>query len=271
MADTLGAIFAAGATRAVAVIAHELAHYLAARLTGHRATISIGYAGLGVSSTSVPNIESSPGAAQLVRHAGWLFSLALAASFTLLHGLDSVPALVLWLVAAEAIASDGFAWCKGDSRFFCGNFGLMLLDSLAAPLVKEILATMLRVTMMRGAQSAGLVTYQGQVGVRKRVCNGKRTDLCKLLMAKFDAQVRPAAVKARSLFQGHTRFATSSIANLGGCHPHQWLPARRVVEWRRDPAKGGQYASRSCNHECYITHNGDLDFYELHEDRKSVV
>ena len=123
--------------------------------------------------------------------------LALAASFTLLRGLDSVPALVLWLVAAEAIASDGFAWCKGDSRFFCGNFGLMLLDSLAAPLVKEILATMLRVTMMRGAQSAGLVTYQGQVGVRKRVCNGKRTDLCKLLMAKFDAQVRPAAVKDR--------------------------------------------------------------------------
>ena len=181
--------------------------------------------------------------------------------------MDSLPSLVLWVVAAEAVASDGFAWSKGDSRFFCGNFGLMLLDSLAAPLVKEILSTMLRVTMMRGAQSAGLVTYerssQGHVGMRKRVCNGKRTDLCKLLMAKFDAQVKPTAISAPALFQGHTRFATSSIANLGGCHPHQWLPARRVVEWKRDPASS-RYVSRGCNHECYITHNGDLDFFELH-------
>jgi hypothetical protein len=171
--------------------------------------------------------------------------------------------LVVWLVAIEAMTTDVFAW-KPCERFACGNFGLMLLDSLASPKVKELLSTMLRVTMMRGAQSAGLITYQGSGsnvrGVRKRVVNGKRTDLCDLLMKKFSRELDPGV--APTLFQGHTRFATSSIANLAGCHPHQWTGPRQITVWQRNPE--GAYTSSVLSHECFITHNGDLDFYEWH-------
>ena len=89
--------------------------------------------------------------------------------------------------------------------------------------------------MVRGAQSAGLVTYVPQrgshVGLRSRVVNGKRTDLSTLLLNKFERDLRWAEGLGRGdggemprLFQGHTRFATSSICNLSGCHPHQWVP-----------------------------------------------
>jgi hypothetical protein len=30
------------------------------------------------------------------------------------------------------------------------------------------------------------------------------------------------------IFSGHTRFATSSIANMNGTHPHQWGALRTV-------------------------------------------
>ena len=72
--------------------------------------------------------KATPHAADFVRHAGWLFSLALAASATLARGLlaasdnssppeayphvGSVATLVLWLVAAEAVASDVCLWKK---------------------------------------------------------------------------------------------------------------------------------------------------------------
>lgn len=54
----------------------------------------------------------------------------------------------------------------------------------------EVLEKMVRITMMRGAQSGGVVTYAddgganktiGLRGIRSRVCNGKRTDLSKLV------------------------------------------------------------------------------------------
>eukprot|EP00316_Scyphosphaera_apsteinii_P022917 CAMPEP_0119334028 /NCGR_PEP_ID=MMETSP1333-20130426/86522_1 /TAXON_ID=418940 /ORGANISM="Scyphosphaera apsteinii, Strain RCC1455" /LENGTH=1168 /DNA_ID=CAMNT_0007344241 /DNA_START=113 /DNA_END=3619 /DNA_ORIENTATION=+ len=121
--------------------------------------------------------------------------------------------------------------------------------------------------MMRGAQSAGLVTYKGQglpLGIRKRVVNGKRTDLCTLLLKQYAAQLNASAIAAPQLFQGHTRFATSSIAALPGCHPHQWTPARMRTVWRHDRLSG-QYSACMGNVEAYITHNGDLDFFELHE------
>jgi hypothetical protein len=92
-----------------------------------------------------------------------------------------------------------------------------------------------RVTMMRGAQSAGVITYvpkgKGTKGIRKRVVNGKRTDLCDLLMAKFGSQMDTSAVKAPQLFQGHTRFATTSIAAMPGCHPHQYSPPVDRNHW----------------------------------------
>ena len=145
----------------------------------------------------------------------------------------------------------------------CGNFGLLLLDMAATGRISP-LATMLRVTMARGAQSAGLVTYDKHgVGTRKRVVNGKRTDLCDLLMSKFAAQLQKR-LSQPTIFQGHTRFATTSIAQLPGCHPHQWTPPRTEKVWRYDPTTTvGFFASRR-NVEAFITHNGDLDFFELH-------
>lgn len=68
-----------------------------------------------------------------------------------------------------------------------------------------------------------------------------------------------------TLFQGHTRFATSSICNLGGCHPHQWLPCSVQMTWRRSSPEGAApFIGEFRNVESYITHNGDLDFFEIH-------
>ena len=266
MCEVAWLLGAAAATRTAAVGAHELAHYLAAWLVGRRAFVHLSCGGLGTSSTTVPGILHASWQQQaFVRHAGWVFSVVLAAVITLAGGFACVSESMLWLVAVEAVASDVVVWRPGEA-FFCGNFGLMLLDHLASPKVKEILSTMLRVTMMRGAQSAGLITYQGsgssRHGTRKRVVNGKRTDLCDLLMAKFKGQMAPSSMKAPALFQGHTRFATSSIANMLGCHPHTWSPPKQVISWRC--GQDGVYEKSSVSHECFITHNGDLDFYEWH-------
>ena len=75
------------------------------------------------------------------------------------------------------------------------------------------------------------------------------------------------------IWSGHTRFATSSHATLEGCHPHLWSPAVWQMEWRlggerRDgvPAYAATYAL--C--EAYITHNGDLDYFEMHGHLYSI-
>ena len=109
----------------------------------------------------------------------------------------------------------------------CGNFGLLLLDARQTALVLELLRKMLEVAMVRGAQSAGLVTYSAvrvggvyrdSFGCRSRVVNGKRTNLATLLLDKFLRQLERrrihgtfGAIEAPQLFQGHTRFATSSL------------------------------------------------------------
>ena len=106
----------------------------------------------------------------------------------------------------------------------------------------ELLRKMLEVTMTRGAQSAGLVTYRQDggdaQGCRARTVSGKRTDLARLVLSKFSRVIerrRPllgaGLIAAPQLFQGHTRFATSSIAALPGCHPHQWTPASAQTVW----------------------------------------
>ena len=147
------------------------------------------------------------------------------------YALAAITAAVFTYTACEAMLSDLFSSSSQSlSRFFCGNFGLLLLDQASAGKVDYYLRRMLRVTMMRGAQSAGLVTYQknrrpGRIdtrGVRHRVVNGKRTDLSEKLLDKARSITRPKAINAPQIFQGHTRFATSSIANLSGTHPHQW-------------------------------------------------
>ena len=146
----------------------------------------------------------------------------------------------------------------------CGNFGLLLLDLAASGRVPGLLATMLRVTMARGAQSAGLVTYKDGAGTRKRVVNGKRTDLCNLLMRKFARELCRTFTHP-TIFQGHTRFATTSIAGFDGCHPHQFSPPRQAEVWAYDPSSKATFRAATRNVETFITHNGDLEFFELHD------
>ena len=102
----------------------------------------------------------------------------------------------------------------------------------------------------------------GGIGQRVRVVNGKRTDLSELLISKCKRAGAFDEVVPGQLFQGHTRFATSSIANMLGCHPHTWSPPKQVISWRCN--QDGVYEKSSVSHECFITHNGDLDFYEWH-------
>lgn len=220
------------ATRLAAVCFHEGAHAAIARLLGYSSSTSISLTGL--SHTTVPGIDKT--AAFLVRNAGWIASVVLAI-VAFAYCLQTGPLAVLFLTAFDGVYTDLFHGVEASSveTFFCGNFGLLLLDKAAAPLIKKMLETSIRVTMMRGAQSAGVITYvpkgKGTKGIRKRVVNGKRTDLCDILMAKFGSQMKESAVKSPQLFQGHTRFATTSIAAMPGCHPHQFSPPADRNHW----------------------------------------
>ena len=250
-------------TRFGALVLHEGAHALTARLLGHSSSVTISIAGL--SQTSVAGVGKDSLAAMLVRHAGWITSVAAAIAASC-YDFALGPLTVLWLTAFDGVYTDLLGGVEAADTFFCGNFGLLLLDQAAAPLIKEMLEKSVRVTMMRGAQSAGLVTYvpdgKSSLGIRKRVVNGKRTDLCDLLMAKWGSKLSSGAVSSPQLFQGHTRFATSSIAALPGCHPHQWSTAAERNYWTADARS--TFTSARVSHETFISHNGDLDFYEWH-------
>ncbi|CAE7877802.1 unnamed protein product [Symbiodinium necroappetens] len=123
---------------------------------------------------------------------------------------------------------------------------------------------------MRGAQSGGVVTFVGEEGnvrgLRARVVNLKRTTLSTLLRARLNAvewwaRWRGPLMGAGRLYMGHTRFATSSKATLEGTHPHQWTPPEKhevYLGWA-----SGQLRKAYVNLEIFITHNGDLDFFDL--------
>ena len=137
----------------------------------------------------------------------------------------------------------------------------------------QVLEKMVRITMMRGAQSGGVVTYAddgdanktiGLRGIRSRVCNGKRTDLSKLVRNATQSNESRAKRSKRQvpLYAGHTRFATSSIASLPGTHPHQWTPPRQLPVYDKGQRAVPSSAS-STNVETFICHNGDLEFYKI--------
>jgi hypothetical protein len=127
----------------------------------------------------------------------------------------------------------------------------------------DVLQKMVQVTMMRGAQSGGVITFQpsrrrrltsrrntktgatdkmAYKGIRCRVVNAKRADLSVQVRNKIQHDIFPkrlwqggASSSSSSstayfpktmvpVFAGHTRFATSSKASLEGTHPQQWCP-----------------------------------------------
>lgn len=226
------------------VWAHELSHAAAAKCLGCN--------GADVELRPWPSITlpqlPSPHQAAMIRHAGWMASVVIAAATIVIVRacssgdtgtveLLAVEAACL-LAAVEAVQSDLLSSHRPLNRFYCGNFGLLLLQQASAGKVDKFLRRMLQVTMMRGAQSAGVVTYQrtGAQGhncqaVRHRVVNGKRTDLSEKLFDKAQPITRCRAIRAPQLFQGHTRFATSSIADFSGTHPHQWSPRSTQPYW----------------------------------------
>ena len=162
------------ASRLVALCLHESAHALTARLLGYRSSITISL--LGQSWTTSPGLTEVPGRSATVRHAGWLASVALAVA-ALYAGVSLVPLVAFWLTALDGVYTDLLGGGSDGDVFCCGNFGLLLLDKAASKLAKKMIATSVRVTMMRGAQSAGIVTYirkgKRHVGQRRRVVNGK--------------------------------------------------------------------------------------------------
>jgi len=183
----------------------------------------------------------------------------------------------------DAFCTDGVALLTSSTSrvMLCGNFGVVLLNAAWATSKNgssafDVLEKMVNVTMMRGAQSGGVVTFsdhgsrsgdQGKArslaGERSRVVNMKRTDLSKLVRAKTERESggrKLGNTKITRLFAGHTRFATSSKATFDGTHPHQWSPPMKCRLYALEQRVPG---AEVVNVENFITHNGDFDFYQV--------
>ena len=264
-----------------------------------------------------------------IRHIAWVASVSIALKLNFYSynkdrgkskGCSTSNAVLLQpmvlaanITALEAISTDllGFpvlpffikTLTTDPEVFFCGNFGVIFINStwMVADEGKsalDLIEKMVNVTQIRGAQSGGVVTFSNSknsenhlqlTGIRSRVLNRKRSDLSTMLRKKVQADVFPNFISrlfrksangsddSVHSFVGHTRFATSSKASFDGTHPHIWTP---LTTWK------------VCNHflglsnknkdialkrrqredmptfsiakvENYITHNGDFDFYQL--------
>ena len=230
---------------------------------------------------------------QMIRHTGWIFSLLLLL-FVRRKGSnsDSTVRYVAFLTFIESIWTDllqlpvllptlgvqqATTTAAATTTFFCGNFGVILLHHMwlsdRSQNALDCLQKMVEVTMMRGAQSGGVVTFfpnkkHGDcIGTRSRVVNKKRTDLSVLVRKKVE-QGLPAQNHVPkdyvTCILGHTRFATSSKATLDGTHPHRWTPPTYYKVYDEEAfLAGSAVEARDILVENYITHNGDFDFYTL--------
>ena len=240
--------------------------------------------------------------------------------YSFITAISSSGMLLAALVTAfEAISTDliglkpFLSLCTPSSTtesgllcFYCGNFGIILLnhwwlqDHHTKAVALDTLQQMIEVTMMRGAQSGGCVTYHPtdesskqnsnnkettlcSKAVRSRVVNKKRTDLSKLVRNRVEKDLRKMTTSRNvdantfvpRMLVGHTRFATSSLSTLDGTHPHQWTPPspRRVYSMdnvggiptrNTSPAVPVPLKPTVVTVENFITHNGDFDFYRCH-------
>ena len=240
------------------------------------------------------------GAFEFVRLAGFAASLAMALVAERRHArraADKADArrrdktdeasphadarLAFWLTALDATITDLFdAAPRQASQLLCGNFGIVLLNhawccSENGRKAFDVLEKMVYVTMMRGAQSGGVVTFDASTpregdkacalrGARSRVVNMKRTDLSKLVRAKAERESggrKMARQKSLTrIIAGHTRFATTSKATFDGTHPHRWSPPQRVRVYAQNQKTPG---ATNVFVENFITHNGDFDFYNV--------
>ena len=180
----------------VVAVAHEAMHVVAACLVGKaRSALTLSNARSALLSRHVRVPGVSGWRAEVVRHAGWLGSVLLALATSWLGAHISLQRAA-WLTALDGVCSDlleleGPMCDHCRDMFRCGNFGVIVIDPERRKNAIEILRTMVRVTMMRGAQSGGVVTYvpsrggaRGSTGIRSRVVNGKRTNLATLVADK---------------------------------------------------------------------------------------
>jgi hypothetical protein len=269
---------------------HELAHLLAARSLGLTTTFSCTAQSILVGllqatlarAVSIPELaNATPSQLFIVQHSGWVVSLLAACCFHKLHVKNSkwstAAQLASWITAAEAISTDllGFGIAGiGPVTLLCGNFGVILInpvwtfDSESSKTALDLLVKMIEVTMMRGAQSGGVITWAKNrkdeyYGIRSRTVNGKRTDLSKRLreQVEYDAFSNGKIRTGIQGFFGHTRFATSSKATFDGTHPHQWTPPRAQKVYLAAAMISSSPKSSSMKVENYICHNGDFDFF----------
>ena len=109
------------------------------------------------------------------------------------------------------MTSDLFGIAPGAiDTFYCGNFGLLLLGLANQNEALAILRRMAEITMIRGAQSGGVVTYtpgddQGPQGVRSRVVNGKRTNLADLIHRAVARKERSKGLIVPRFYAGHAQ------------------------------------------------------------------
>ena len=212
----------------------------------------------------------------------WSMSAAatIAAVVTALEAV-STDLLGIGVPSLAASGADPLGAAASSITLLCGNFGVILINAAWAGKKEalDILEKMVEITMMRGAQSGGVVTYASGPGggkspegvnappqlkgIRTRVVNGKRTTLSELTRKKCEAHdgaSRPNKEFVRA-YSGHTRFATTSKASFEGTHPHQWCPPQpRRVYFVHSQLNPG---ATKRNVEHFITHNGDLDFFRV--------
>jgi hypothetical protein len=230
----------------------------------------------------------------ITRHAGWIFSLALALVLHVIRQkyhwkISATACLAAYVTAVEAFSTDflglvpRLGGLESSTVVFCGNFGIILLNTKwmtddNGKTALDVLEKMVNVTMMRGAQCGGVVTYSAEhsdgtkdrpqlEGIRSRVVNAKRTDLSKRVRAKIEEDNYDKLGRLKGFrrgFFGHTRFATTSKATFDGCHPHQWsIPGTRSVYHPFGEGASTKASKSRIIVSNYVTHNGDFDFYQV--------
>lgn len=266
-------------------VGHEMSHVLCAVFLRHWPSFSVQnlVALMLCRRVHIPmqTSKTSKWCEAAVRNAGWVGSVLLML-ISSSAGLSLTAQAAAAVTLFEAVLSDLCAvWPHpGGDWFLCGNFGLVLLNSAWATSskVKDILESMVEVTMLRGAQTGGVVTFApgrghtgdmtsmtSMTGLRTRVVNKKRTTLSELLRQGLESTERWSFRRLPEfgrIYAGHTRFATSSKATFDGTHPHQWSSPQSLdmyIGWSEGCLKG----KVSKNFEIFVTHNGDFDFLDV--------
>jgi hypothetical protein len=217
----------------------------------------------------------------VIRHSGWIVSVMIALVVSRLPSHRKNLQLAAMITAVEAVTTDLLRWhtfiplitSSRDSSllFYCGNFGIIVLHqswfaNKTGRKALDVIEKMISVTMMRGAQSGGVVTFiphgssSNLKGTRSRCVNKKRTDLSKLVRSKIESDVfrfgkQPFPKGFVPVMSGHTRFATSSKATMDGTHPHQWTPStpRRVYDFHAPLDGDHEFVPRVVIVENFIT------------------